>query len=189
MQMIYSARERYGPNDGDGWEQYVEWSKLSHLDEVVTLDDMLCPLVVTFNDDLWDVVVNDDYMLDFFVDLDALLSRVPEGEAVNILGVIRSPDRDVSDLTYSGFRFIGYDLMDKMVGNSALTNCGGFDDVFAGSELNSVGLLCSFDRAAEIQFELKRLHPEERHADCDVWAVFRMSEQSGLAARLLQANI
>ena len=68
---------------------------------------------------------------------------------------------------------MGYDLMDQDVGNSALTNCGGFDDVFAGSELNSVGLLGNFARAVEVREELKRAYPQERHADCDVWAIYR----------------
>lgn len=182
MRPIYTARERFGPADGKGWDDYVAWSRLSHLDEVVSLDGMLCPFVVTFADDLWDVVVNEDYMLDFFVDLDPLLHRLPaDGKPVNILAVFRQPEADMSDDDMPGFRFMGYDLMDQMHENSALTNCGGFDDVFAGSELNRSGLLDRLDRAVEVRDQLKQLYPEEHHADCDVWAIFRMQHTADKA--------
>lgn len=56
---------------------------------------------------------------------------------------------------------------------SALTNCGGFPDVFANSELSHVWLIADFDRVAEIQDMLRRIHLEERHADCDIWTISR----------------
>jgi hypothetical protein len=57
---------------------------------------------------------------------------------------------------------------------SALTNCGGFPGVFANSELSSCGLLGDLDRAREVQAKLRSAYPDEPHADCDVWAVFRV---------------
>jgi hypothetical protein len=70
------------------------------------------------------------------------------------------------------FEFLGYDLVD--VGDaSALTNCGGFPEVFANRELSSKGLLTSHARAIEVQGRLRTMYPDEPHADCHVWAVLR----------------
>jgi hypothetical protein len=56
---------------------------------------------------------------------------------------------------------------------SALTNCGGFPEVFASSELSGFGLLTDFGRAVEVQRLLRSRFPEEIHANCHLWAVFR----------------
>jgi hypothetical protein len=71
------------------------------------------------------------------------------------------------------FQFLGYDLVDVEDTASALTNCGGFPDVFANSELSRFGLLPELARAVEVQRLLRSLHPEEHHANCHVWAIFR----------------
>jgi len=34
-------------------------------------------------------------------------------------------------------------------------------------------LLTDFARATEVNSKLRSLHPEEPHANCDLWAVFR----------------
>jgi len=75
---------------------------------------------------------------------------------------------------FADFRFLGYDLVDRESSISALTNCGGFPDAFANSELSNAGLLTDLRRAVEVQRTLRALHPEERHADCHVWAIFRL---------------
>ena len=72
-----------------------------------------------------------------------------------------------------GFEFLGYDLVDVHGSASALTNCGGFTDVFEDSELSSKGLLTSHERALKVQAHLRAKHPKELHADCHVWAISR----------------
>ena len=174
MQFLYIAKERFGPPNGTEWTKYVEWSGLTQLTEVVTLDGMLGPAALEeTKDNYWPHIVNEDWMLDFFVDLDFLLSELADTSAWNILGVIRRPQADVGSVDWGGFTFLGYDLLDQEAATSALTNCGGFPDVFANSELSHLGLIPNFDRAAEIQDMLRRMHPEERHANCDMWAVSR----------------
>jgi hypothetical protein len=66
---------------------------------------------------------------------------------------------------------LGYDLVDVEGGASALTNCGGYPDVFADRELSPKGLLTSHGRALQVQAELRTKHPGEHHADCHVWAI------------------
>jgi hypothetical protein len=46
-------------------------------------------------------------------------------------------------------------------------------DVFDNNELSSKGLLTSQARAFDVQSKLKATHPDDPHADCHVWAIFR----------------
>jgi hypothetical protein len=68
---------------------------------------------------------------------------------------------------------LGYDLVDVQHSASALSNCGGFPHAFSNEELTSKGLLASHARAVEVQAALRRHYPQEPHADCHVWAIFR----------------
>jgi hypothetical protein len=175
MQPWFIATERCTSQD-PAWEGYVAWSGLSQLDEVVSLDHLLCPTILpTIEEHYWPYVVAADYMGHFFVDLEFLLKQIPERREVNLLCVYYKPQ--ASPPPYCGrvkFEFLGYDLVEVNGGGiSALTNCGGFPDVFANSELSSKGLLTSHERAWRVQADLLAKHPEEPHADCDVWAISR----------------
>ena len=175
MQPWFIATERFTSGGGDAWEKYVAWSGLRHLHEVVSLDPMLCPtLLPEIKDDYWPHIVNEDFMLNFFVHLDVLLKQVSGIREKNLLCVHRNPGS--SPPLYKGllnFEFLGYDVVDVHGSASALTNCGGFPDVFDNSELSSKGLLTSHDRALQVQADLRAKHPEEHHAECHVWAISR----------------
>lgn len=160
--------------DGQGWDQFIEFSGLKQLKEVVSLDGLLCPPVLReIKDDYWPYIVNEDFNLKFFVDFDFLMKQVAGIEVKNILCVIRNPTHP--PIPPSGaFEFLGYDLVDRECSISALTNCGGFADVFSNSELSACGLLSGFERAVEVQRMLRSSHPNERHADCHLWAIFRL---------------
>ena len=175
MQPWFIATEPFASGSGDAWEKYVRWSGLVHLDEVVSLDPMLCPTVLPeAKDECWPYIVNEDFMLDFFIDLEVLLNQISGIRSRNLLCVYRDPER--SPPPYDGpatFEFLGYDLVDVEGSASALTNCGGFPDVFASKELSPKGLLTSHARAVQVQADLRTKHPEEHHADCHVWAISR----------------
>jgi hypothetical protein len=114
-------------------------------------------------------------MLRYFRDLAFLLNEVDHLARKNVLCVYRDPPIGVAAMTTpEGFRFLGFDLIDIRGGTSALSNCGGFPDVFAGSELSVHGLLTSHSRALRVQSGLRELHPDEPHADCHCWAIFRL---------------
>jgi hypothetical protein len=170
----FIATERFGPVDGEGWRKYIEWSGLTQLTELVSLDRSLCPAVLrVIRDEYWPHIVREDYMTSFFTDLEFLKHEVADIRNFNLLCVLRNPTTDLCKSPSEGFEFVGYDLVEAQTGVSALTNCGGFPDVFANSELSRVGLLTEFGRAAEVNSKLRTLHPEEAHANCDLWALFR----------------
>lgn len=170
----FIATEQFGPNDGDRWLEYIQWSGLTQLTELVSLDSLLCPpLLKHIRDDYWPHIVNEDYMLSYFLDLEFLKREVAEIEKLNLLCAVRNPDSQLDNSPVDGFEFVGYDLVESQTGVSALTNCGGFPDVFANAELSVHGLLTDFGRARDVHEKLRSLHPEEAHANCDLWAIFR----------------
>ena len=174
----FVATEKFGPWDGDKWNKYVAWSGLSQLKELLSLDSMLCRSVLASDkvpDEYWPHIVREDFMLDYFVDLNFLESQLRSKSGFNLLCVVRNPinEESGSGLIPPGFAFQGYDLVEVEGGVSALTNCGGFPDVFANTELSETGLFADFSRAREVQAKLKERHPEDAHADCHLWAIFR----------------
>lgn len=175
MEPWFIATETFGPDKGDAWLKYISWSGLNQLDELVTLDPILCPAILpVIKPEYWPHIVNEDFMLNFFVDFGFLMQEVMSISRKNILCVFRNPPtHPVPPADLAEFKFLGYDLVDVQGDVSALTNCGGFPEVFAHTELSSVGLLPDHARALEVQRDLKRLYAEDHHAHCHVWAVFR----------------
>jgi len=175
MQPWYIATETFTSRH-EAWGKYIAWSGLTQLDEVVSLDPMLCPsLLPEIKPEFWPHIVNEDFMLQFFVDLDFLLGQLADVTADrNLLCVFCNPLGQPSLPPSSlRFEFLGYDLVDVQSSASALTNCGGFPDIFETAELSAKGLLPSRARAFEVQTQLRRKYPDEPHADCHVWAIFR----------------
>jgi hypothetical protein len=175
VEILFVAKRPFDPSAGDNWDRYVAWSGLSHLREVVSLDTMLCPTVpeaLTAVD--WEYNVHADYQVFFFRSLEYLRERVLEEGRLNILAVLQNPTAaDIAEVALPDFGFAGFDLVDVHGDVSALTNCGGFQGVFANSELSEFGLLSSLDRAQEVQESLRAHYPEESHAECHVWGIWR----------------
>jgi len=170
--------------DGEGkcsyqkdWNGYIEWSKLAHLSELVSLDGMINETLVVpdYDDgDDWNFIHNDGkYLTHFYTSVDYVLKRMEPQDKFNLLTVVVAPDRDCKNISINGYEFVGYDLLDKEYGNSALTNCGGFDETFLGSDLNDKGLIDDFVKAYDIKKRLLENNPNEHHADTNVIAVWR----------------
>ena len=175
---LFIAVQRFDPSDGEKWESYVRFAKIPGLVEVVSLDMLVCPrLIQEFCDEDWDHLVNEDFRIAYFYHLDYLLERVQNVSRRNILGVYRNPERHIACAPAPGdFAFVGYDLIEEQTQISALTNCGGFPDVFQNEELNRFGLIDGFDRANEVRRLLAGRHPEEPHAQCELYALWRLNE-------------
>jgi hypothetical protein len=174
---FYIAKKRFGPHNGDRWGGYVKRSGLTQLRELVSLDGMLCPSVLPeIKDDYWPHIVNENYMLNYFTDLEYLLTLITSIPDKNLLCVFLNPT--VQPVISTGpvqFSFCGYDHIEVAGDISALSNCGGFPKAFHNSELNDVGLLPDLVRAKEVQARLREFYPKKHHphANCDVWAIFR----------------
>jgi len=156
----------------------------------VSLDDLLCQHAVReLCTEDWRHIVNEDYMLHFFTDVEYLVRRCGGVAGRNLLCAFRDPQQHPAapSVPYD-FRFEGYDLADVDGSTSALTNCGGFPLAFSNDELTSHGLLPSLERASEAQQALAAHYPEEHHADCSVWALFRATRHGAAADERPQAG-
>jgi hypothetical protein len=169
----FIATERFEPLDGR-WGKYIAWSGLEQLDEVVSLDGTRCPSVLPdIKPENWNHIANENFMFNFFIDLDYLRNETAEIRRKNLLCIFRDPDGHPSSQVPHGFEFVGYDLVDKDSSISALTNCGGFPQAFSNGELSEKGLLRNHERGREVQETLRQEYPNEHHADCHLWAIFR----------------
>ncbi|MBK6895520.1 MAG: hypothetical protein IPH06_02880 [Alphaproteobacteria bacterium] len=171
----FIAVERFGRKNGEAWSKYIEDTGLSQIEELVSLDTMLCPPVFSeIRDDYWPHIVNEDYYGHFFTDLKFLRDQLAEADSkeARLLCVFRNP-HELPKLSpeLRSFRFLGFDLVEAASGVSALSNCGGWPEL-KNEELSKWGLITDLNRVLELQKELPRAHPEEPHANCNVWAIF-----------------
>lgn len=186
MEPWFIATKPFTPAS-EGWSGYVTWSGLDKLQELVSLDGMLCPPILDeIHHDYWEHIVNEDFMLNYFVDLDFLRAELKaQGSAPNqrnLLAVFRNPpDHPAQPALTCPVTWLGYDLCDDTTGVSALSNCGGFPLAFPNSELNSYGLIDTHLRASAIRTRLREAYPSERHAKCHQWAIWRLSEPADVA--------
>ncbi len=178
----YTARNTYNPDfTADfSWQNYIEWTKLTQLKELVSLDGMLNELA--FEPDFgseedWEFIITDgDYITNLYSSSEYVLNKTKDKPYFNYLSVIKNPSEDSSKLIDKDFEFVGYELLDEEYGVSALTNCGGFDETFRPYELNQYGLIDSFYRALQIQKDLRINNPQEHHAYCNLFGVWRHKE-------------
>lgn len=180
MEYLYTATESYGPDydaDGSSWSKYLEFSRLTHLTELISLDGMLNGLL--FEPDRGDpgdwkfIVLDDVYETGLFNSLDYVLNHVTGKTKFNLLTVVKDPNAKCEEIIFDGFEFVGYDLLDRDYSTSALSNCGGFDETFLPSDLNRYGLIDAFEKAHDIRDRLFVNNPGEHHADCNIFAIWR----------------
>ena len=179
MDYWYTATETYDKNyeDGSSWTKYIEFSKLTHLTELVSLDGMLNGVIFEPNRGEkgdWDfIIVDNEYETGLFNSLDYVMEKVKDKERFNLLTVVKEPTEKCEDIRILDFEFVGYELLDKDYSTSALSNCGGFAETFKISDLNHYGLIDSFDKAYDIRDRLFKNNPMEHHADCYVLGLWR----------------
>ncbi|EMB16311.1 hypothetical protein RE6C_02955 [Rhodopirellula europaea 6C] len=154
----------------DRWNGYRRFSGFDDITELVTLDSMMCPDVITdLCDDDWQHNIHEDFRTGLFRDADYLLHRQPLDPSLHqLIATCERPDG--SESIPHGFAFCGYDIMDSYFGNSTLTNCGPIPEAFTPRDVNRYGLVEKLDAALKIRDTMRRLQPDDPHlGECDVW--------------------
>lgn len=169
MNIGFIALETFFPTP-----EYIEWSRLVQVEEIISLDSALCPSIIKVSSDD-DFLHQQEFNYNIFNNLDWVLSKVKDVENIQILAVLREPIEDCAIVKFnSRFRFCGYDLVEDDTIISALTNCGGFDQAFLPNDLSKYGLIDNFDKAKKVQLLLQENYPNEAHAYCTLWAIWKM---------------
>ncbi|MGD1857922.1 MAG: hypothetical protein ACFB2W_27110 [Leptolyngbyaceae cyanobacterium] len=170
----FTARQRFMPSQGKDWHSYVQFSGFTHITELVTLDSFLCPdLVENLIDEDWAHNVQVDFRITWFTDFDYARQRVVWRPGKDqLLAVYEQPAR--LQKVSSPFEFCGFDIVDGDDGNSVLTNCGRFPQIFMPLDVNQWGLLSDLGQANDIAEKIRASFPEEPHCcRCRVWQIAR----------------
>jgi hypothetical protein len=178
----YTAIERFDCNNGERWLGYTRWLGRTDLERVVTLDSVLCPPVVHVeSSDDWQFVSQEEFMLDFFTDLDFVLRRVSGHRPSVVIAVARNPsDAEISDFARPNFELAGFDIVDAQFNASALLNGCNFPGAFDVSELSpESGLIKSRQRAFRIRDVLHQRYPNRDKTPSHVWAIWRYTGNIG----------
>ncbi|WP_299381849.1 hypothetical protein [uncultured Lacinutrix sp.] len=176
--IYYTALCTYDSENKEGfsWNDYIDWSELKHLKELVSLDGNLNSLAFSLDIDAaeeWNYFITDhDMVMFYFSSLDYVLSKTDHLERFNLLAIIKEPGKEKANLN-KDYNFIGYDLIEIGGNTSALTNCGGFDETFLPNDLNSYGLVSDYDSAKQIREALPINNPDEPHVNCYLYEVWR----------------
>lgn len=172
---IYTARDRFTPGHARGWDGYVEFSGFQHIEELISMDSMLCPdLIDEIEEADWAHNVQKDFRLTWFHDLEYLLRRMKwRPEEHQVLGILENPIERVSPP--KGFMQVGFDIVDQYNGISTLTNCGQMPDIFVPADVNCYGLLNELSAAERICAKMHANHFDDGHLNnCSIWQVARM---------------
>jgi hypothetical protein len=137
--------------------KYEEFSAIKDKVEIVSYDAGLMGGIVHF-DNLIDVR---DYAL--------------KNKHQQIIAVCKCSNEKIENKRIEGFEWCGFDLCEVSSAISAITNCGdGFVPAIKYNKLNQYGLIINYNDALKTQIKLKELFPYESHANCDIYAVWRM---------------
>ena len=172
----YAAIERFDPGNGERWVGFSRWLGRTDLKRIVTLDSAVCPPVVhPQSADDWRFVVQEEFMLNFFTDLNFVRQRTAGHRPSEVIAVARDPSAEtVAGFPHTDFELAGFDLVDMQLAGSVIFNPNRFPGAINVSKLSpESGLIRSRDWAFRIRDNLCRRHPDREDARCYVWAVWR----------------
>lgn len=171
---IYTARKRFTPQVGDGWADYIKWIGFAKVKEMVTIDYMLCPnLITVLTDADWSHNVHVGHRTSWFHDLTYTRQRCDWRPGHDqIIAMLDSPE--VEHTAPTGFAPCGFDIVDGFDAISVLSNCGRLPGIVDPLAVNAYGLLTDLATATTIAEVIRETFPDDPHCnDCNVWQIAR----------------
>ena len=111
---LYTIRERFTPESHERWRSYLSFSGFAHIAELVTLDSMMCPdLVTELRDDDWKFNVQEDFRTELFRDPDYLMARQRLDQSLHKLLAIVVIECDLGDGSATVAPFYDSRLIEK----------------------------------------------------------------------------
>jgi len=173
-EFFFTLRRRFTRQTTEEWQGYITFSGFRHITEMVTLDCVLCPdLITDLMTEDWNHNVDQAFRTTLFRDADYLWTRQPfDPSRDQFLAIMEHPQGN--EIPPAKFIQIGFDIMDSSFHHSTLTNCGPMPELFDPSNVNEYGLLPSIDLANEIRDRMRRNNPDDHHlGQCEVWSICR----------------
>ncbi len=178
--MLFTIIEKFNSSAGKIWEEFQFENGMEHLEEVISLDSMLCPSMENYNSnkvtaDVFlhlqiDSLLYEDLTLDF----EPFLKNL--NHSYNLIALeFNSHKHPSTDIKH--FIFKGYDLIDTKTRIIVLVNCGRLDKAFSATEINEYGLITDFEQAKIIQREILREYPNLSHNQTTLIAIWRYEHQ------------
>ena len=155
-------------------KEYEAFSRILNRKEIVTIDMLLCEAL--FEKAPFRTEGDDDSISSY-----ALLMFKSLSPNEQIIAYCKNPYESHKNHSLNNdFEFCGYDLSDEMTTISTITNCGGmFDKAISYDELNRFGLIDEYKSAFRIRDLLNQLYPDDDHACCEVYELWRRALKPG----------
>jgi len=169
--MYYKVIEKFGPEDGERWNDYLKWRGL-HLTRFESVDGVLRGnLFEPESDEDWQNCVYGDFSIALITNLQYANKVQKQHENAEVVG-IDFPE----DLNYkAGAGLLGFDVLDSHWDVSMLTDWGTDEEGIFSHLIMENGLLADLTEAFRIRDILRSQFPEEHHArECQVCAVYKI---------------
>jgi hypothetical protein len=170
--MYYKIVEKFGPEDGDKWEGYLEWRGLN-LIQFDSVDGILRPdLFTPESKEDWNNCVNEDFKLNLITNLKYANNILKRFDNSVLVGV----EIELQDNYSPKLGILGFDIIDGYCDVSLITNWGNEEKELIDKHVLQNGLIRNLDQAIRIRNILRDQFSEDSHAEaCEVWAVYEIN--------------
>lgn len=170
--MYYKIVEKFGPQDGEKWVNYLHWRGL-RLENFDSVDSILRPdLFSPQSEEDWLYCVNENYRINLITDLEYAKTLMGLYDNANLIGV----EVGIQAGYVPQDLLLGFDIIDGQGSISLLTNWGNDSKDLINSHIQTNGLICDLSQALQTQNELRKKFPEDPHAqNCEVWAIYSLT--------------
>lgn len=170
--MYYKIVERFCPEVGERWQNYLEWRGLP-LTGFESADRILRPdLFEPESHDDWHNCVNADFKLNLITNLAYARKILKRYESAVLIGV----EIELEDGYAPQDGLSGFDVIDGYCDVSLVTNWGNDEEDIVSEHVMPNGLIGDLTRALQIRNSLRKNFPEDSHAqNCTVWAIYKVA--------------
>lgn len=167
--MYYKIVERFGPQDGEKWQTYLEWRGLN-LASFDSVDGILRPdLFEPESDEDWHNCVNENDKLSLITNLDHAARILSRYDNPVLVGV----EIDLEEGYVPKDGLLGFDIIDGYCDVSLVTNWGTDEEGIINNYVMPNGLIRDFNRALQIRNLIRKKFSEDSHAEnCEVWGIY-----------------
>ncbi|QWV94294.1 hypothetical protein KP004_03670 [Geomonas oryzisoli] len=170
--MYYKVIEKFGPNDGNRWNDYLKWRGL-HLTRFESVDGVLRgDIFDPKSDEDWQNCIQEDYKISLITNLEYAKKVLGQHDNAEIVGIDFPEDHHYQPSA----GLLGFDVLDSHWDVSMLTDWGTDEERLFSHLIMENGLIGDIAEAFRIRDLLRSQFPEDHHArECHVCAIYRIT--------------